>query len=330
MNRTTSIIVLTLLAISLTFASTADAYLGGFEAADGYAAFLNDVATYNAGQYGANAGGGSYINIPDNTGLWVKLQGPLVPATGTTGNYAYATGHQYYDRTNPGFPNLDQALVITTNADGWGAGSQEYSYTVDSYDLGGVNPATTGGDVLMISFWSCSWIPGSSEGGGLGPGTIANTVSFYDSLGNLGFAVGGIQPGTTTDYAATNVGSWVQSSVAVGTNTYHRWDIMLDLGAQTVSIDVFESATLTPLVVNAPLINPMSDFSELRFLSAPGVSNYKVWALDDFAMKVLPVPEPGTAALGFAAIAGLAFVRRRSDREAYVVPDESIPPFSNV
>ena len=48
---------------------------------------------------------------------------------------------------------------------------------------------------------------------------------------------------------------------------------MLDLSSQTVSIDVFESAVLTPLVVNAPLINTMNDFSELRFLSAPGINN---------------------------------------------------------
>ena len=312
MNARRRKFALALLVLTLTLTNKTYAYLGGFESVDGYASFLNDVATFNAGQYGANAGGGSYVNIPDNTGLWQKLQGPLVPATGTTGNYAYATGHQYYDRTNPGFPNLDQALVITTNADGWGAGSQEYSYDVDSYDLGGINPATTGGDVINISFWSCSWIPGSGEaGGGLGAGTIANTISFYDSSGNLGFAVGGIQPGTTTDYAATNVGSWVQSGVSVGTNTYHRWDVTLDLNLQTVSIDVFESAVLTPLVVNAPLINTMNDFSELRFLSAPGVSNYKVWALDDFTMSVQRVPEPSSSLLVASGMIGLVLRRRR-------------------
>ena len=306
--------LMTLAVIVLAVTTSAHAYLGGFEGPDGYRPFFDDVARYNAGQHGANAGGGLYTPIIPNTGLWQKLQGPLFPATGTTGNYAYATGHQNFDRTNPS--TSDQALVITTNADGWGAGPQEYSYDVDSYDLGGVSPATTGGDVLMISFWSCSWIPGSGEGGGLGPNTIANTVSFYDSSGNLGFAVGGIQPGTTTDFAATNVGSWVQSGVSVGTNTYHRWDIMLDLAAQTVSIDVFESAVLTPLVVNAPLINTMNDFSELRFLSAPGISNYKVWALDDFAMKVQRVPEPGAAALVFIAVGGLVLVRRNSTRVA--------------
>lgn len=287
----------------------AHAYLGGFEGADGYQPFLNDVSVYNAGAFGANAGGGSYTPLPPNTGLWKKLQGPLWPTPGTAGGVAYATGHQNYDRTNPG--TSDQALIITTNADGWTGGSQEYSYNIDSYDLGGFSPASTAGNVVKISFWSCSYLPGTSEGGGLGPNTLANTVSFFDSSGNLGFAVGGIQPGTSTDFAAYNVGSWVQSAVAVGTNSFHRWDITLDLGAQTVSIDVFESAVLTPLVSNAPLINPMSDFSQLRFLSAPGVNNAKVWALDDFSMMLRAVPEPATATLLAIASSLLTVIRRR-------------------
>jgi PEP-CTERM motif len=303
MKSTTFRLTLALAAVSVLFANNAYAYLGGFEGVDGYRPFLNDVSTYNAGQHGPNAGGGVYMPLPPNTGLWKKLQGPLWPAPGTAGGVAYATGHANFDRTNPGGP--DQALVITTNADGWSGGSQEYSYDVDSFDLGGINPNTTGGDVVNISFWSCSWIPGSGEGGGLGPGTIANTVSFYDSLGNLGFAVGGIQPGITTDFAATNVGSWVQSSVAVGTSSYHRWDISLDLNMQRVSIDVFEGATLTPLVTNAPLINPMSDLSELRFLSAPGENNAKVWALDDFTMGVRVVPEPSSILLAAMSLAGI-------------------------
>ncbi len=308
MRIRTVVSTLTLLSLCFIAATSAFAYLGEFEPVDGYRPFFDDVANYNAGAHGANAGGGLYTPIVPNTGLWKKLQGPLFPAVGTTGNFAYATGHQNFDRTNPS--TADQALVITTNADGWGAGPQEYSYKVDSFDLGGVNPATTGGDVLKISFWSCSFIPGTSEGGGLGPNTLANTVSFYDSGGNLGFAVGGIQPGTSTDFAATNVGSWVQSSVSVGTSTYHRWDINLDLNLQTVSIDVFQSAVLTPLVVNAPLINTMSDLAELRFLSAPGINNAKVWALDDFTMMVRQVPEPSAVLLMGLGLA--AFLGRRS------------------
>lgn len=306
MKRTT--LLLAALA-ALIACNRADAYLGGFEPADGYEDFLDDVATYNAGQYGANAGGGVYVDIPDNTGLWQKLQGPLWPTPGTAGGVSYATGHFGRDRSNP--YTADRGLVITTNADGWTGGPQEYSYTLDSYDLGGVAPASTGGDQLSISFWSCAMIFGTDEGGGLGPGWIGDTVSFYDSSGNLGFAVGYRQPGTTTDYAATNVGAWVQSTVSVNPTTYHRWDVMLDLDAQTVSIDVFESGVLTNLVSAAPLINPMSNLTELRFLSTPGVNNAKIWSVDDFEMSVRTIPEPASLAGLIAACCGWLATRRR-------------------
>ncbi|MEM8864500.1 MAG: PEP-CTERM sorting domain-containing protein [Planctomycetota bacterium] len=289
--------------------SPAYAYLGGFEADDGYASFLNDVSKYNAGQYGVNAGGGSFVSITPGTGLWQKLQGPLFPTTGLAGGVAYATGHQNYDRTNP--YTSDQALVITTNADGWTAGPQEYSYTLDSFDLGGVSPAATGGTTIDISFWSCSRVFGSGEGGGLGPGTIGNAVSFYDSTGALGFSVGYQQPGVTTDVAATNVGVWNPSTVTINPSIYHRWDVSLDLGTQTVSIDIFESGTLTNLVSSAPLINPMSDFTELRFLGTPGVTNNKIWSLDDFGMTVQRIPEPATALLLLLGSFGLLGQRRR-------------------
>ncbi len=294
--------------VALMTPRTANAYLGGFEPVDGYEDFLNDVATYNAGQYGTNAGGGTYVNIPDNTGLWTKLQGPLWPTPGTAGGSAYATGHFGRDRTNPG--SSDLGLVITTNADGWGGGPQEYSYTLDNFDLGGVSPASTGGDVVQVSFWSCARIFGTGEGGGLGAGTIGDTVSFYDSSGNLGAEVGYRQPGTTTDFAATNVGSWVQSTVSVNPNTYHRWDVTLDLNLQTVSIDIFEAGTLTNLVSSAPLINPMSNLTELRFESTAGVNNAKIWSLDDFEMGVRVVPEPSTTLLVLLGSVGGLLCRR--------------------
>ena len=126
--------------IVVAMCGTSHAYLGGFEDPDGYKPFFNEVVNYNAGAYGANAGGGAYTTITPNTGLWQKLQGPLSPATGSSGYLAYATGHQNYDRTNPG--TSDQGLVITTNSDGWTAGTQEYSYSLDSFDLGGMVPTT--------------------------------------------------------------------------------------------------------------------------------------------------------------------------------------------
>jgi hypothetical protein len=305
MNKILTICVIVAMLLTVT-AGTSQAYLGGFEDPDGYKPFLNDVVTYNAGAYGANAGGGSYTPITPNTGLWQKLQGPLYPTPGTAGGVAYGTGHQNLDRTNPG--TSDQALVITTNADGWTAGPQEYAYSLDSFDLGGVLPASTGGATINLSFWSCSRIYGTGEGGGLGAGTIGDTISFHDSSGNLGFQLGYRQPATITDYAAFNVnGTWVQSAVAVNPSTYHRWDVTLDLGLQTVSVDIFEGATLTNLVSGSTLINPMSNFTELRFESTPGVDNAKIWSLDVFGFQV--VPEPTTIAL--FGMGSLALIKRK-------------------
>jgi hypothetical protein len=68
---------------------------------------------------------------------------------------------------------------------------------------------------------------------------------------------------------------------------------------------------LTNLVSNAPLINTMNDFTQMRFLSAPGINNGKVWALDDFTMMM--VPEPSVVMLAFCAVGALVSMRRRTN-----------------
>ena len=98
-------------------------------------------------------------------------------------------------------------------------------------------------------------------------------------------------------FAATNLGSWVQSTVAVNPSTYHRWDITLDLASDTVSIDIFEAGTLTNLVSGAPLAASMGNLTEMRFTGTPGVTNAKIWSLDDFGFNVRPIPEPSSAML---------------------------------
>ena len=294
--------------------STSHGYLGGFKDLDGYRPFLNDVVTYDAGQYGLNTGGsGTATPITPNTGLWRKLQGPLFPTLGLAGGVAYGTGHQNLDRTNPS--TADQALVITTNADGWNLGPQEYAYSVDSFDLGGYNPLSTGGQTVQVSFWSCAQIWGTAEGGGLGPNTIGHTVAFLDSGAQLGFQVGYNQPGTSQDFAAYNVnGTWVQTAIQVYPHTWHRWDVTMDLSTNQVSIDLYDTVLnqLNTLVTNAPMINSLANFTEMRFVSTAGVNNAKVWALDDFTMQV---PEPSSAFMCLAASAG-TFLFRRSRRFA--------------
>ena len=107
-------------------AGTSQAYLGGFEAQDGYQPFSNDVKGYDAGQYRTNNGGpgGGPGAIPINTGLWSRLD-PVAPG------FPYATGHQNLDRTyvnTSGGSGLasDLGLVLTTNHQGWNAGPLQY------------------------------------------------------------------------------------------------------------------------------------------------------------------------------------------------------------
>ena len=64
-----------LVALSLAaIAAPAQAYLGGFEPADGYqvqSGFIGgDVSYYNAGAHGPNAGGGALVHAAPNAGLW--------------------------------------------------------------------------------------------------------------------------------------------------------------------------------------------------------------------------------------------------------------------
>ena len=87
-------------------------------------------------------------------------------------------------------------------------------------------------------------------------------------------------------------------------------DVTLDLNLQTVSLDIFEAATLTNLVSSSTLINPMSNFTELRFESTAGVNNNKIWSLDDFGFQV--VAEQAT--MGRLAMGSLALRLRKRNR----------------
>lgn len=287
-------------------AGTASANLGSFELNDGYGDFLNEVRQSNQGEFGfANGGpGGVQTPITPGTGLWYGISGTMFPSF-NTGATAYATGHSGYQYTG------NQGLVITTGCDGWAGPALKYGYRVDSRDLGGVSPAATGGQIVNISFWTRPFLHGTGEQGGLGAGTIGDTVEFVDSLGNVGFSVGLVQPGTTTDYVAfNNTGSYTTTSI-VSAGAYSRWDIKLDLALQTVTASYFDGGTsiYTNLLANAPLAASMADFNRLYFESSAGVNNAKSWALDDFSMNATPAPG-GVALLGIGAI--FAARRRRA------------------
>ena len=286
-------------------ATSALANLGGFELQDGYGDFLSEVRQFNEGQYGTNNGGPGGVQTPitPGTGLWYGISGTLFPAFTPGGATSYATGHSGYQYTG------SQGLVITTNCEGWGGPAVKYGYRVDSRDLGGVSPAATAGQIINVSFWTRPGLQGTGEGGGIVGGTTGDTVEFVDSLGNVGFSVGVHQPSTTTDFVAfNNTGSYTVTPIVSG-GVYSRWDIRLDLGAQTVTAGYYDgiTATFIPLLSGAPLAAPMSDFNRLFFESSAGVTNAKSWALDDFSMTATPAPG-GMAVVG---LLGLGFARRR-------------------
>lgn len=291
----------------IALAGTAHAYLGGFETQDGYGGFLSEVRHYNEGQYGTNNGGpgGGQSAIALNSGLWYGMQGTMWPNNGAGGGTAYATGH---GGVGIGGSN---GMMITTGCDGWGTPALKYGYRMDSRDFNGVSPAATAGQTVTVSFWTRPMLPGTSEGGGVAPGTVGDTVEFVDSAGNVGFSVGIHQPGTSSDFVAfRNTGSYTLTNILSGINVYSRWDIRLDLAAQTVTASYFDGLTsnYTTLLSGAPLAAPMANLDRLFFESSSGVANAKHWALDDFSFHTT-VPAPASAVL--VGLGGLALARRR-------------------
>jgi len=303
-----SVLLVSAAGLALASAATpAHAWLGGFEPADGYQGFLNQVQIYNAGQYGVNSGyvAPSAVAITPNSGLWTAISG----GTGL----AYATGHFALDRQyqNSGIGTInDQGLVITTHDQGWGGPAQRYKYSVDSQDLNGVAPLATAGQKVRMSFWTRGGLPADPAGvNGVPYGYFGNSVEFADSSGNIGFRLGVTATAGGNMVTYWNGSSMFQSSLLHFGSKFDRWDVTLDLGTQLVTASYFNFVlgTTTPVVANVPLMSGMGNFSSMFFQSAPGVNNAKLWAVDDFSFFTVPAP----SAAGLMGLGALAALRRR-------------------
>jgi len=305
------------LAIGLSIgAGEASAWLGGFENADGYEPFLNRVQEYNAGQYGASSGylATSPTSITPNTGLWQALSGGFTSGGATS----YATGHQNFDRT---FVNTsgasgaasDQGLVLTTGHEGWTGPALQYQYNLDSQDLGGVNPASTGGQTINLSFWWCAELPGPELGGSLADGYFGDEIAFMDASGDTGFVLGLTQRSTGDKVTYWDGSSMVESSIVAASSRFDRWDISLDLANDTFSASYFSFQTSTThnLVTNASMMSAMDEFTAMTFRTSPGVTNAKLMAVDDFSITTRRIPAPGAAAVFLLGGAAGALRRRR-------------------
>ncbi len=301
--------------VALCFANSANAYLGSFSPNDGYnvqsGLVYGDVSYYDAGQYGVNAGGGSGPNqIVADSGLW-SVQGavggyfsnaanrtsyisgtPPYPTTGTGALAAYVVGNHAPGR-------LDGSSLAIRNDTPLGAtGPLVYDSALDTFDFGGITPASVTSGPLQVGLYFCP-NPGDSAPDPSGMFADKFTMSLLDSVGNIGLQWG---------YARDNSVVWRDSpSNAWNSTTFvadqNNWDgvrFNLDLTADTFSMDYFDvsASTWTNIVPTGTAMGQaMGNFTTVRWqledglFAGTGGKNF----FDDFSIS--SVPEPGTAAL---------------------------------
>jgi hypothetical protein len=296
-------------------ATNAHAWLGGFEQADGYQPFLNMVQNYNAGHYGPNSGyGGGPVSITPNTDFWVAIAG----GNFSNNSVSYATGHQNLDRqwVNSSIGSAsNQSLQLTTCHLGWTGPALEYTYNVDAPDLGGVNPLTTGGATVKMSFWYRAALNGPDTFGQVPNGYFGDAVEIRDSSNNVGIKLGITQRATGDKLTFWNGSSLFESTIPAPEFKFDRFDLTINLLNDTFSMDYyqFNTNTLSTLVTSQPLMTSMNDLSQLDFRTSPGVGNDKHFGMnvDDFAFTV---PEPST--IGALGIVAASLLMRRRPRRA--------------
>jgi hypothetical protein len=316
MNRST-LMSLGFVAGLAAVSSNAHAYLGGFENADGYLNFLNMVQNYNAGHYGPNSGYGGAANaITPNTDFWTAVQGGFFSG----GSVSYTTGHGGYDRVfvnsnGVSGSSQDQGLVATTGHQGWGGPALQYTYDYDAPDFGGVNPATTGGSIVDISFWWRTHLAGAEVMGGVPENAYGNRIQFKDSANNVGLEVGITQHVTGDRVTLWNGATLFETTLAAPAFKYDRWDIKIDVANDTFSADYYQflTNTTTTLATNQPLMAALGDLTSMDLQTSPGIQNDKGHGLnlDDFNVSV-QVPEPSS--IGALAVAAAAVLMRRRRR----------------
>jgi hypothetical protein len=331
------------LTIALTLTAESHAYLGGFEQADGYLFDIAnnpplhnwiDVSYYNAGQSGANAGGGAVTPIVPNSGLW-KITG-----NGPGGFYKDLADRTTYllSTSPPPYPNpsssaappggftaaytvgdhtggrLGTRALAMRNFNSPGIGPINMDYTIDTFDFGGITPSsvTTGPVGVKFYFWS-------NDPEANGKNIDKFVMSFKDSGGTTGFQWGYARD-NELQWRAGSTGAWNYTGVYSDNLNYDGMDVKIDLTADTFSMDFYDFTTntwsnLVPLTAMGGS-NAMTDLTHLGWALSDNVNN-GVWAgknfFDDFQMGP-PVPEPSALALIGLGAAGL--LRRRSGGRA--------------
>lgn len=317
------------------YATSAQAHLGGFENADGYAyAFTYpqldnwvDATMYNAGAFGANAGGGTPFQQTVNTGLWTYSSSagaaftnpaqrvtdmgatpPFNPNVSSTANTiaSYFVGAHFGGRLGT------NALAVRNAAT---AGALKYDYRLDSYDFG-VNPITvTSGSIGTGLYLQANPADGTVDSSGQSPEKFY--MSIKDSAGNIGLQWG-YRRDNRVIWRANPVSSWNSTALVAddgsGVGNYDGVNFTVDLTSQTFSLSYYDiSANVTTILAPAgtALGNSMSNFTHLGWYmtdnvySGVGGKNF----FDDFSFNV---PEP--ASMMWLSLTTLALRRRRNGR----------------
>ncbi len=332
--------ILAAVASSLWIAAPAQAYLGGFEPADGYTlsaipqgsnppSLYADVTYYNAGQFGANAGGGGVASIAPDFGLW-SLQtqaGAYFRNSATRSTYtggappygpyptfgsgddvpAYIVGHH-----SPGYLS-PYALALRNETPLFGppiGGPMEYDYLLDTYDFGGPAPASITSGVVTTAFRFC---PNPSDPPSPSP-RDKFIMSFSDGT-NIGLQIG--YAGDNSIYwRAGSSGAWTYPGIIADSTNWDQFSVSIDLGADTFGISyhqIVPNITTTIVPAGAPLGAAMTNLSHLRWwltdqvLGGTGGKNF----FDDFRFRVPNVPEPSSILLLATAVSTAWLTRRR-------------------
>ncbi|MDZ4818809.1 MAG: PEP-CTERM sorting domain-containing protein [Planctomycetota bacterium] len=310
-------------------AAPAQGALFSFGPQDGYdvqsGLVYGDVSYYNAGQFGANAGGGpGPTQITADSGLWSVVG----PAGGYFDNpvdrASYTLGTPPYSVSDP---NAVASYLVGGHSggrtDNWnlamrndrplGTGAAVYEYQFDSYDFGGISPASVTSGPVQVGFYFCP-NPGDSSGTGAAP-TDKFTMSFKDSVGNIGFEWGYARDNSVT-WRTSPSNSWNTTSFIADQTNWDGLRVDIDLTADTFSMDYYDVSanTWTNIVPSGTgMGQALNDLTVLRWqledglFSGVGGKNF----FDDFS--VTPVPEPSTIVMFLmgAVALGTVAVRRR-------------------
>jgi hypothetical protein len=302
-------------------ASPASAYLGSFTPNDGYNIVQPwvDVTYFNAGAYGANAGGGGWTQTTPDSGKW-KVVGPVggfftsvaARTAATVGAPAYgpvpSSGLPIYIVGDHGPGRTDNSALAFRNDTPAGTGAANYDYGIDTYDTGGTAPATVTSGVVSAQMY---FLPNPDVMAQ--PGTRAGDkffMSFKDSSGNIG-AQWGYARDNEVYWRAGSSGPWNYTGVIANSGNWDGIKISIDLTADTFALDYYKVATsswVNLAAAGTALGASMTNLTNLGW-HLEDATNNGVGGKNFFDDVGFGIPAPGSA--GVLALAGLVAMRRR-------------------